>query len=68
MLKYVWKVKKRRINDEITEGNYIIYYLGTLDDIFEGDYVQIYLLPLDIVTFENMANEYTEAVVGFFVS
>lgn len=46
------------------DGQYVLYYLGTLDDIFEGSYVFAYVLPFAMVTFENMGNTYTEAVAG----
>lgn len=46
------------------DGQYVLYYLGTLDDVFEGSYVYAYALPFSMVTFENIGNTYTEAVVG----
>ena len=52
------------IVDEINYGNYVLYYLGSLEEVFEGDYVQAYFLPFDTVTFENLSNTYTEAIVG----
>lgn len=52
------------ISDDINYGNYVLYYLGTLADVYEGDYVEAYFLPFDTVTFENLSNAYTEAIVG----
>lgn len=46
------------------DGNYVMYYLGALEDVFEGTYVAAYLLPFSKVTFENMSNAYTEAIIG----
>lgn len=43
--------------------SYILYYLGSLDNVFEGTYIWGYALPLDLITFENMSNTYTEAMV-----
>lgn len=46
------------------EGDFMVYYLGALDDVFEGSSISAYVLPFSMVTFENMANQYTEAVIG----
>lgn len=68
------KLTYLHIAEEYSGGNYVMYYLGSLDEIYAGDYVQAYLLPFDKVTFENMNNAYTKAIigvatlVGFFVS
>ena len=48
---------------DINRKNYVLYYLGTLDNVVEGVYACAYSLPLDIITFKNLQNTYTEAVV-----
>ena len=49
---------------DYSDRNYIMLYLGTLDNIFEGTEVYSYVLPFDVVKFENMGGEYTEAIIG----
>jgi len=44
--------------------NYTLYYLGSLDEVFVDTEVYVYALPFEMVKFENMSAQYTEAVVG----
>ena len=48
---------------DIDDGDYVLYYLGILENINEDIYAAAYVLPLDIITFKNMNNTYTEVPV-----